>query len=405
MTDQYDAVIIGGGMVGATLACGLGDSDLRIAVIEELRPEGFAADQLPDLRVSALSIASCNILKTIGAWNGVLLRRLCPFRRMRVWESTGETLFRSDDIDEAVLGYIVENRVVQLALLDRISHFGNVDLFCPERTSLIEYSPDRSRVRLEDGRTFSTRLLIAADGGHSKVRQAAAMGVSSWDYRQHALVLTVETAYGQQDITWQRFTPAGPQAFLPLPGSHASLVWYNSPEEVRRLQGQASDALLRQLEQAFPNCLGEVTRLIAKGSFPLRLQHALGYVQSGIALVGDAAHMIHPLAGQGVNIGLLDAAALAQVLIAAQEKRQDIGSVKVLREYERMRRNQNLLMMTAMDAFYRVFGTSHFPLKLIRNFGLSLAERVPPARKLVMRYAMGLHGNLPRLARGEAIVG
>ncbi len=405
MTKDYDLVIIGGGMVGATLACSLGNSDFNVALIEELRPGAFSPVQPHDLRVSALSIASCTILKTIGAWKGVLTRRLCPFRRMRVWEARGETEFRSEEINEAALGYIVENRIVQLALLDRLSDFPNIDLFCPQKTGGIDYARERSSVRLEQGPVLSTRLLIAADGGQSKIRQAAGMGVSSRDYEQHALVLTVETAYGQQDITWQRFTPTGPQAFLPLSGPHASLVWYNTPEEIGRLRALSDAALLEALVKAFPGCLGEITRLIARGSFPLRRQHALAYAKPGIALVGDAAHMIHPLAGQGVNIGLLDAAALAQVLIAADNRRQDIGSIKVLREYERMRRTENLVMMTAMDAFYRVFGNTHGALKLARNFGLGLAEHLPLARKIVMRHAMGLEGNLPRLARGEAIIG
>ncbi|BBA37538.1 FAD-binding monooxygenase [Methylocaldum marinum] len=405
MAEKYDVIVVGGGMVGAALGCGLGGSRLRVAVVEETPPPAFMPEQPHDLRVSAISIASASVLKTVGAWKGIASRRFCPFRRMRVWEGSGDVEFRSEDIDEPVLGYIVENRVVQLALLDRLVEFSNIDFLCPAKTKMIDYGPQGSTVELDDGRMLSARLLVAADGGYSRVRQVAGMGVSGWDYEQHALVLTVETGYGQQDITWQRFTPNGPQAFLPLDGPHASLVWYEAPAEVRRLKALPDEVLLRELVAEFPPVLGEIKRISAKGSFPLKRQHALNYSKEGVALIGDAAHMIHPLAGQGVNIGLLDAAALAQVLVGAHKSGRDIGAAHVLQTYESMRRNNNLVMMTTMDLFYRVFGNANRPLRLIRNLGLGLAERITPAKKLVMRYAMGLGGQLPNLARGEAILG
>jgi 2-octaprenyl-3-methyl-6-methoxy-1,4-benzoquinol hydroxylase len=181
-------------------------------------------------------------------------------------------------------------------------------------------------------------------------------------------------------------------------------VWYNTPEEVKRLKALSDEELLQALLATFPPVLGEINKIVSRGSFPLRRQHAQSYVKEGVALIGDAAHMIHPLAGQGVNIGLLDAAALAEVLVAAKKGSKDIGAVSVLQGYEKMRRQNNLLMMTAMDMFYRVFGNSQLPLKLLRNIGLGLAERIAPAKKLAMKYAMGLGGQLPRLARGETIV-
>lgn len=405
MNNEYDVLIVGGGMVGATLGCALGGSRLRVAVLEETPPLPFDPAQPHDLRVSAVSIASASILKTIGAWPGIAARRLCPYRRMRVWEDRGDVEFRSEDINEPVLGHIVENRIIQLAALERLKAFANVELLCPAQTRRVSYSPSGSTVELDDGRVIKGRLLVAADGGFSKVRQAAGMGVSGWDYEQHALVLTVDTACGQQDITWQRFTPVGPQALLPLDGAHASLVWYNTPEEVQRLKALPDDPLLAELLLTFPDCLGEIKAITARGSFPLRRQHALRYVKEGVALIGDAAHMIHPLAGQGVNIGLLDAAALAEVLIDADRQGADPGSQAVLARYERMRRRNNLVMMTAMDAFYRAFGTASPPLRLLRNLGLELAERLKPAKKLAMSYAMGLNGKLPKLAQGEALLG
>lgn len=405
MNQEYDVLIVGGGMVGATLACALGDSHLRVGLLEENPPPAYDAGQPHDLRVSAVSVASANILKTVGAWSGIAQRRLCPYRRMRVWEDGGDVEFCSDEINEPVLGHIVENRIIQLAVLDRAKGFSNVDLITGVKTQSVRYNAQGSTVTLEDGRTLSGRLLVAADGGFSKVRQSAGMGVSGWDYEQHALVLTVDTASGQQDITWQRFTPKGPQALLPLDGPHASLVWYNTPEEVARLKTLSDDQLLVALEATFPACLGEITKITARGSFPLRRQHALRYIKTGVALIGDAAHMIHPLAGQGVNIGLLDAAALAEVLIDAHKAGEDIGSESVLGRYERMRRKNNLLMMTVMDAFYRAFGNSSGPVRVLRNLGLGLAERLKPAKKIAMGYAMGISGTLPRLAQGEALLG
>ena len=405
MNEEFDVVIVGGGMVGATLGCALGDSSLRVAVLEDSPPQSFSPDQPQDLRVSAVSVASQNILKTIGAWGGIVSRRACPYRRMRVWEDAGDVEFRCNEINEPVLGHIVENRVIQIATLERLAAFPNVELIESIKTKSIAYSPEGSLVELEDGRVLKARLLVAADGGFSRVRQAAGMGVSGWDYEQHALVLTVETALGQQDITWQRFTPKGPQALLPLTGSNASLVWYSTPEEVKRLRSLPDASLLKELGETFPECLGDVTRITSKGSFPLRRQHALRYAKEGVVLIGDAAHMIHPLAGQGVNIGLLDAAALAEVLLQALKEGKDFGAVETLGRYESMRRRNNLMMMTVMDAFYRAFGNNLGPVRLLRNLGLGLAERIGPAKKMAMSYAMGLSGSLPKLAQGVALLG
>ena len=197
---------------------------------------------------------------------------------------------------------------------------------------------------------------------------------------------------------------SGPQAFLPLTGNYGSIVWYNSPDEVNRLKTLSYDALKDELVAAFPDCLGEVNKVLGVASFPLKRQHAQNYVKTGVVLIGDAAHMINPLAGQGVNIGLLDAAALGEVLIDATKKGLEIADLSTLKNYEKMRRNENLRMMTVMDVFYHVFSNDVLPIKFIRNLGLGLAERVLPAKNKVMRNAMGLEGNLPKLARGEPII-
>ncbi len=404
MNQSFDVIIVGGGMVGAAVACSLGNSSLRVAVIENAPPDPFSPDQPHDLRVSALSIASKNILETVGAWQGIERRRYCPFRRMRVWEDAGDTEFRSDEINYPQLGYIVENRVIQLALLERLADFDNISLISPAIIKKIDYAPGAlTNLTLEDGSALSTKLIIAADGGQSKVRQAVGIGVTSWDYQQHALVIYIETEYGQQDITWQRFLPTGPQAFLPLPGNYGSIVWYHAPDEVKRLQTLSLEALKNELMAAFPTALGHVKQVLATASFPIKRQHAQAYVKPGVALVGDAAHMINPLAGQGVNIGLLDAAALAEVLIDAVNQGLDFAGLTVLRQYGKMRRTENLKMMTVMDVFYRAFSNEILPVKILRNLGLGLAEKVSPAKHKVMRMAMGLEGDLPKLARGQRI--
>ena len=404
MNEEYDVIIVGGGMVGATVACALGGSDLKVALIEQAMPGEFSSEQAHDLRVSALSIASQQILQTVGAWDAILAMRVCPFKRMRVWETAGDTEFNSDDIAYDALGYIVENRVTQLALLHRAQEFSNVEFLCPSTITKLSYTKGKASVELDDSRVLSAKVVVGADGGQSRLRQTVGLGVTSWDYQQHAMVIYVETDYQQQDITWQRFVPTGPQAFLPLTGNYGSIVWYNTPDEVRRLKALADTELLAELTATFPDCLGKINKILGVASFPLKRQHAQEYVKQGIALVGDAAHMINPLAGQGVNIGLLDAAMLAEVLIDANSKGKNIADVAVLKRYERLRRNENLKMMTVMDLFYRTFSNQIVPIKFFRNLGLGLAERITPLKNKVMRGAMGLEGRLPKLAKGETII-
>jgi 2-octaprenyl-3-methyl-6-methoxy-1,4-benzoquinol hydroxylase len=401
---KFDVIIVGGGMVGSTVACALGNSSLRVAIIEQILPDAFSSDQPHDLRISALSIASKNIIQAVGAWDGIIARRSCPFKRMRVWETAGDTEFSSDDIGCTELGFIVENRVTQLALLERIEKFDNIELIAPIKIKSIDYSPDKESIlQLDNGQEVQAKLLVAADGGNSRIRQSAGIGVTSWDYKQHAFVIYVETDYGQQDITWQRFVSSGPQAFLPLSGHYGSIVWYNSTDEIKRLKLLSDEDLISELTATFPECLGRINKVLGKASFPLKRQHAQQYIKQGVALVGDAAHMINPLAGQGVNIGLLDAAALAEALIEAANKNEDISSVDILQRYEKMRRNENLKMMTVMDAFYRVFSNDVLPLRFFRNMGLGLAERLSPVKNKVVRMAIGLEGKLPKLALGKTL--
>ncbi|OHX14082.1 2-octaprenyl-3-methyl-6-methoxy-1,4-benzoquinol hydroxylase [Chromobacterium sphagni] len=390
--EHRDIVIVGGGMVGSALAAALAGHGLSIAVLEQQAPQPFDAEQEPDLRVSAISPASAQFLRRIGAWDRLLAMRAAPYRLMQVWEQheAGGTLFDAAEAGVAQLGHIVENRVVQLAATAALLDKGGVDYRCPAAVEDIVYRPQASQVTLADGGRLQARLLIAADGAHSRVREAAGIAVASRDYPMHALVLSCRMDSGQQDITWQRFTPDGPQAFLPLAGDAASLVWYHRPERIRQLLALGDDELIAAVSQAFPRKLPGIVRIAARGSFPLVRRHAQCYVKDGVALAGDAAHTIHPLAGQGVNLGFQDAAALAATILAAHGKREDWAGAAALARYQRARKPANLAMQAGMDAFCYGFSNDIAPLRLLRGLGLRLANRAGPLKREAIRYALGL---------------
>jgi 2-polyprenylphenol 6-hydroxylase len=403
MNTDYDLIIAGGGMVGSALACALGHAELNIALLEGAPPDRIRPGADLDSRVSAISRASQRIFAAVGAWDGMTAWRVSPFRDMRVWDAAGfgSIHFDSADIGEPLLGWIIENRVIQHALLERARQFPTVDLLCP--TALETAHPLAEggwRVGLNDGREFTTRLLVGADGAQSKVRQLAGIETGGWGYDQHAVVANVRTEKPHQETAWQRFTPSGPLAFLPLSDGRCSIVWSNLPERAAGLLALDDNDFGEALAAAFEARLGAILEVGPRAAFPLRLQHAHAYVKPGLALIGDAAHVIHPLAGQGVNLGLLDAAMLAEVLSDAVAADRNIGSFKVLRRYERWRKGDNLLMLGIMDGFKRLFGTSLPPVRLLRNLGLNLTDAAGPLKNLIARRAMGLEGDLPRLARG-----
>lgn len=400
---DYDLVIVGGGMVGSMLAAAIAaGSELKVAVLEQQEPEAFEPGSQPpyDVRVSALSIATQRMLENTGAWQGILDRRACPFSEMRVWdgEEEGSTHFRAGDIGALELGHIVENRVLQLALLDTIKAADTVDYLCP--ASLLSYRQDGNRVQCELGdRQVSTRLLVGADGGRSTVRELAGIEVERFSYPHHALVATVETELPQQNITWQRFQPTGPEAMLPLCGHRASLVWYHDEDHISHLRALSDGAFIDAIQDAFPEELGGIRQVLERGSFPIVKAHARQYVADRLALVGDAAHSVHPLAGQGVNLGMLDAAALAEVILSAVADGRDPGERRVLRRYERWRRGENSMMISILDGFYHAFKPQPGPVRHLRSTALNMADRTGPLKSLVMRYAMGTAGDLPALAR------
>lgn len=384
---QYDVIVAGGGMVGAATALGLAKLGLDVAVLEGFAPRPFADTQPMDLRVSAISPHSVALLERLGAWDEVLNMRLCPFKRLETWETPEcRTRFNADDMGLEQLGYIVENRLLQLALWQQFDNIDNLTLYCPSKMVSTTSIENGYIVELEDTQQLQCRLLIGADGANSQVRQQADIGITAWDYRQHCMLINIETALPQQDITWQQFTPAGPRSFLPLPGHQGSLVWYDSPERIRRLSHMASEQLHAEISAVFPEELGEFS-VVDHGFFPLTRRHAQTYYKPNVVLLGDAAHTINPLAGQGVNLGFKDVDVLLQEIEAAGEHWAECST---LDKYQRRRRPDNLVMQTGMDFFYVAFSNNIAPLKFIRNAGLRLADGAGGIKKQVLRYAMGL---------------
>ena len=385
-----DVTLIGGGMVGAAAACRLAQSGLTVVVVEAQAPQPFDSGQPMDSRVSAISPASIRLLQACGAWEAVLAMRACPYRRLETWELEGmATRFAAEQLGVSELGYIVENRVLQLALWQQLQSLPNVRLQVGAQLSALEQGAEGIRCTLSDGSQISSRLLLGADGAQSRTRELAQIGITSWDYRQACLLINVDIAGGQQDITWQQFTPRGPRAFLPLAGSHGSLVWYDTPERVRELQGLSLPQLAEQVRREFPERLPEFS-VTAAGSFALTRRHAQRYVSGRVVLLGDAAHTIHPLAGQGVNLGFKDVTALCQPIATALQAGRAWDDPALLRDYERQRRRDNLLMQTAMEGFYLTFSNDLPPVRLLRNMGLLLAEHGGPLKRLALRYALGL---------------
>ncbi|PSV24213.1 MULTISPECIES: 2-octaprenyl-3-methyl-6-methoxy-1,4-benzoquinol hydroxylase [unclassified Photobacterium] len=384
---QYDVIVAGGGMVGAATALGLAKLGLDVAVLEGFAPRPFANTQPMDLRVSAISPHSVALLDRLGAWNEVLNMRLCPFKRLETWENPEcRTRFNADDMGLDQLGYIVENRLLQLALWQQFDNIENLTLYCPSKMVSTTSIENGYIVELENTQQLQCRLLIGADGANSQVRQQAGIGITAWDYRQHCMLINIETALPQQDITWQQFTPAGPRSFLPLPGHQGSLVWYDSPERIRRLSHMTTEQLHAEISAVFPEELGEFS-VVDHGSFPLTRRHAQTYYKPNVVLLGDAAHTINPLAGQGVNLGFKDVDVLLQEIEAAGEHWAESS---VLDKYQRRRRPDNLIMQTGMDFFYVTFSNNITPLKFIRNAGLRLADGAGGIKKQVLKYAMGL---------------
>ncbi|PID44576.1 MAG: hypothetical protein CSA52_02075 [Gammaproteobacteria bacterium] len=403
---QFDIGIVGAGMVGSALACGLARVGYRVVVFDRQLPPPFDPLSTPGIRVSALSLASEKMLADYGAWQYIESMRRCPYRRLAVWEKQPPdlpflkqgrrqgTLFDCKEINEPELGAIVENNVTWLALHQAMASLPTITLMCPAILEGLAFSPDKVTISIKEQPPVEVKLVTGADGALSKVREWADIGLTSNQYDQQAMVITVEYNGHQEDITWQEFTPTGPLAFLPLPdvaGRHyGSLVWYNTADNINRLMKLGEQQLIDEIGRNYPGTLPAVTHIVDKGCFPLIKRHAQTYHNKRAVLVGDAAHTINPLAGQGVNLGFQDVVALVQILSRKGVPLTDPGDKSSLENYESERRPLNSQMMLAMDLFYHAFSNTHAPLRLLRNLGLNLADKLPFAKQQVLQYATGI---------------
>jgi 2-octaprenylphenol hydroxylase len=408
MRPDFHIIIVGGGMVGACVAALAAANprlaDLRKAVLEANPPAQPQGDV--DLRVSAVSRASQRILAAVGAWPLIPARSLSPYDEMIVWDAAsrprgaGAIQFSASATSEPNLGHIVENRQLQWALYE-CPAFRRVTLLRAELAGMT-LERDRAVVSLGDGRTLSASLVIGSDGAASLSRKLAGIETSGWDYDQRALVTHVRTEHSHARTAWQRFLADGPIAFLPLADGRSSIVWTTRPAHAEHLASCPPEEAAQEIERAIDGALGKVEIAAQRLHFPLRLAHARQYCKERFALVGDAAHAIHPLAGQGVNLGFLDCAALIEVLARELENGADPGALaelRVLRRYERWRKSENMIALGLVDGLNRLFSTSDATLGSIRRAGLGAVDASALAKRFFMGRAMGTSGELPAVAR------
>ncbi len=404
---RYDLIIAGAGMVGVTFALACALVGLKVVIIDSQVAEAELPDGY-DLRVSAITLASRAIFRNLGMWGNLERRRVCPFREMDVWDPRGfgTVHFDAAEIGEAELGYIIENRAIVHAAQTRLTGFPSVRFVCPAELSAVAFDHTGVAATVSTGEVLTASLVVGADGARSRVRELAGIQSRGGSYDQIAIVATVRTSVPHGETARQAFLASGPLAILPLCDPRlSSIVWSCDSGYGNDLMGLEEAAFCSELQKRFDGRLGETRLVGARAAFPLTFAHAERYVDPRLALIGDAAHCVHPLAGQGVNLGLLDAAALADVVATAFRSGLDIGSYAVLRRYERWRRGDNLMMLGVTDTFKRAFGVDYGPLRVARNIGLLAADVLGPLRRLVMRRAVGLEGDLPPLARGRGAQG
>ncbi|TFB25931.1 2-octaprenyl-3-methyl-6-methoxy-1,4-benzoquinol hydroxylase [Lelliottia nimipressuralis] len=391
MTLQHTEVaVVGGGMVGGALALGLAQQGFEVTVIEQSAPAQYDPAAKPDVRISAISAASVDLLRGLGVWEAVLAMRAHPYNRLETWEwENAHVAFDAAELKLPRLGYMVENNVLQLALWQALEAHPKVTLRVPASLKALHPHDSGYVLTLDSGDELAVKLVVGADGANSQVRQMAGIGVHAWQYEQSCMLITVQCENAPGESTWQHFTPNGPHAFLPLFDHWASLVWYDKPARIRQLQGLSMEQLQREIHLHFPGRLGNVTP-VAAGAFPLTRRHALQYAREGLALVGDAAHTIHPLAGQGVNLGYRDVEALLDVLGSARGHAENWSSHQVLKRYQTRRMADNFIMQSGMDLFYAGFSNDLAPVRILRNIGLMAAERAGGLKRQALKYALGL---------------
>lgn len=385
--DAFDVAVVGAGMVGSACAVGLARRGLRVVLIEERAPSPWRVGDDVDLRVVALAPSSVDVLRGLGVWDVIAAARVSPYQRMHVRDAaSGAALdFDATDRGEAELGFIVENRLIQHALWQAAEADTRIERRCPARVVATSADGGRRMLELADGSRLAARLVLAADGANSPVRELAGMATHGRDYGQRAVVAHVATAHAHQATAWQRFLPGGPLAFLPLADGRSSIVWSLPDMDAARVLALDDTAFLRELGIAFDFRLGPVTATTPRAAFALRLQLAERYLAPRLALVGDAAHQLHPLAGQGVNLGFRDVAEL----IATLEPSRDPGIETTLRRYERRRRSDNTIAAHGVDALARIFCVEAMPFVALRGAGIRLINAFAPLKRVLADHAAG----------------
>ncbi|MBA8888227.1 2-octaprenyl-3-methyl-6-methoxy-1,4-benzoquinol hydroxylase/2-octaprenylphenol hydroxylase [Dokdonella fugitiva] len=414
---EFDVIVVGAGAVGGALALALARDGFEVALVEAREPKPWRAEDEVDLRVVALAPDARALLDDLGAWAAIAAARIGPYRHMHVWDALapGELHFDAAEQGEAALGWIVENKLVQSMLWralheDRLCGSGGsrdapaanparsiaasaaptgVRMHCPGEVADIEDSDSGVTATLADGTRLRARVLVAAEGAESSVRTRLGVPFEGRDYAQRAVVAHVATERPHAGTAWQRFQPGGPLAFLPLADGRCSIVWSLPDAEAARVLALDDDAFRAELGCAFDFRLGAITATTPRAAFPLRLRLAERYVEGRGVLAGDAAHVVHPLAGQGMNLGLRDVACLRRVLRAARERGSDLGAEHVLRRYERERRSDNTLAARGFDAIERVYGSASEPVAALRGAALSLVSGVGALRHVLAARAAG----------------
>jgi 2-octaprenyl-6-methoxyphenol hydroxylase len=397
---RADVLIVGGGPVGGTLACALSAAGMEVVAVDQADPAA-GLDAGFDGRASSIALGSQRILDALGLWAG-MEPHAAPIRHIRVSEGDSPLFLHYDERDTGgpPFGYMVENRFIRKALFDRIPTLDTVRLLAPARVRGLERSGSGVEARLADGRRISARLIVGADGRASGVRAGAGIRVTGWPYRQTAIVCTVAHERPHDFVAHEHFLPTGPFAVLPLLGNRSSIVWTERKDLAPAIMALDEAEFLAELERRFGDYLGRLTVVGPRWSYPLSLQHAETAIALRLALVGDAAHAMHPIAGQGLNMGLRDVAALTEVLAEARRLGLDIGAHTVLERFQRWRRFDNTVMLAMTDGLNRLFSNAIGPVRLARGLGLAAVNRMPPLKRLFVRSAMGLAGRLPRLMQG-----
>lgn len=401
-TKTYDVAIVGGGMVGLATAIGLANADLNVVVIDAGTTQ--AVNGAPKLRVSAINKASQQLLENLGAWQYLDDSRISPYQKMSVWDKDGlgKIEFDAHSISETYLGSIIENDAISFALAKRASEMSNLTHLEGQRLERVAFGEREAWLTLANGDNVSAAVVVAADGANSWVRQQCSIPLTFWDYGHHAIVATVRTELAHDATARQAFLPGGPLAMLPLYEANlCSIVWSVSPEQAERLLALDDVEFGKALTAALDGRLGVCQLESERQSFPLRMRYARHFARHRLVLAGDAAHTIHPLAGQGVNLGLLDAASIIDTFTELHEQNKDLGEYSHLRALERWRKADAMEMIAIMEGFKRLFAGSHPLKKAVRDIGLTLVDNVAGLKTVFIKQAMGNKMTLPKLCRAS----